>query len=143
MKWVLGTIALLVLGLLLQLSLLVYAMYVLLGILLLSRFFTRAWTEKIVVSRQVDGDVFEIGESTEVTVEVVSNGSVSVADQGSGVPDADRGHIFQRFWRRDRRRPGSAGLGLSIVARIAERHDATVSVGDRPGGAERHFCEPV
>src|SRR5947207_12253743 len=78
MKWILGTIALLILGLVLQLSLLVYAMYVLLGILLLSRFFTRVWTEKIFVSRQVEGDVFEIGESTEVTVEIENRGPLAV-----------------------------------------------------------------
>src|SRR6266576_301748 len=78
MKWILGTIALLILGLVLQLNLLVYAMYVLLGILLLSRFFTRAWGEKIVANRQVDGDVFEIGASTEVTVEVENRGVLTV-----------------------------------------------------------------
>ena len=78
MKWILGTIALLILGLTLQLNLLVYAMYVLLGILLLSRFFTRAWTEKILVTRQVEGDVFEIGESVEVTVEVENGGALTV-----------------------------------------------------------------
>ena len=70
MKWILGTLALLVAGLALKLSLLVYAMYVLLGILLLSRFFTRTWTEKIAVSRHCTGEVFEIGESAEVRVEV-------------------------------------------------------------------------
>ena len=78
MKWILGTLALLVAGLVFQLSLLVYAMYVLLGILLLSRFFTRAWTEKIVVTRSAGGDVFEIGESTEVTVEVTNRGVLTV-----------------------------------------------------------------
>ena len=51
MKWILGTLALLTMGLVFKLSLLVYAMYVLLGILLLSRFFTRTWTEKIVATR--------------------------------------------------------------------------------------------
>lgn len=40
MKWILGTLALLAIGLVLKLSLLVYAMYVLLGVLLLNRFFT-------------------------------------------------------------------------------------------------------
>ena len=53
MKWILGTLALLAIGLVLKLSLLVYAMYVLLGVLLLTRFFTRTWTEKIAASRQV------------------------------------------------------------------------------------------
>src|SRR6185312_12738006 len=78
MKWILGTIALLIVGLVLQLNLLVYAMYVLLGILLLSRFFTRTWTEKIVLTRQAEGDVFEIGQSVEVTLEVENRGALTV-----------------------------------------------------------------
>lgn len=78
MKWILGTIALLLAGLFLKLSLLVYAMYVLLGILLLSRFFTRTWTEKITVCRLYTGEKFEIGESIEVTVEVENRGSLSI-----------------------------------------------------------------
>ncbi len=43
MKWILLTIAILILGTLLRLSYLVYAMYALLGTLLLSRFFTQQW----------------------------------------------------------------------------------------------------
>src|SRR5580658_3390219 len=78
MKWILATLAWLAIGLVLKLSLLVYAMYVLLGILLLNRFFTRTWTERIVATRQAGGDVFEIGESTEVTVEIVNRGPLTV-----------------------------------------------------------------
>jgi uncharacterized protein (DUF58 family) len=78
MKWILGTLALLVLGLVLKLSLLVFAMYVLLGILLLSRFFTRTWTERIVVTRHSTGDIFEIGESAEVNVEIVNQGPLTI-----------------------------------------------------------------
>ena len=78
MKWILGTLALLVLGLVLKLSLLVYAMYVLLGILWLSRFFTRTWTEKIVASRHCTGEIFEIGEIAEVSVEVENHGSLTI-----------------------------------------------------------------
>jgi signal transduction histidine kinase len=59
---------------------------------------------------------------------------VRVKDRGAGVPEGERGQIFRRFWRRDRRRPGSAGLGLSIVARIAELHGARIGIADRPGG---------
>jgi signal transduction histidine kinase len=71
---------------------------------------------------------------TTVEVLVAPNGAISVSDRGPGVPVADREQIFRRFWRRDRRRQGSAGLGLSIVARIADLHSATVSVTDRAGG---------
>jgi uncharacterized protein (DUF58 family) len=78
MKWILGTLALLAIGLVLKLSLLVYAMYVLLGVLWLNRFFTRTWTEKVVVRRTVNGDTFEIGESTEMVVDIENQGPLSV-----------------------------------------------------------------
>ena len=55
-------------------------------------------------------------------------------DEGPGVPLAERPQVFRRFWRRDRRRPGSAGLGLSIVARIVERVSGTVDVSTPEGG---------
>ena len=42
-----------------------------------------------------------------------------------------------RFEVRDRKRPGSAGLGLSIVRRIVDAHDGRISVANRrTGGAE-------
>ena len=78
MKWILGTLALLTLGLVFKLGLLVYAMYVLLGILLLSRFFTRTWTEKIVATRHCTPGIFEIGEVAEVTVEIENQGPLSI-----------------------------------------------------------------
>jgi signal transduction histidine kinase len=72
------------------------------------------------------------------TVEFVvdPDGTVSVLDQGSGVAEEERQLIFRRFWRRDRRKPGSTGLGLSIVQRIVELHSATIAVENRkPNGA--------
>ena len=69
-----------------------------------------------------------------VELAVARDGTISVLDRGPGVPKALRDNIFKRFWRGDRRRSGSGGLGLAIVARIAEMHDARLSVGDRPGG---------
>ncbi len=72
------------------------------------------------------------------TVEFVvdANGTVSVLDHGPGIAEDERSLIFQRFWRRDRRKAGSTGLGLSIVQRIAELHSAVVSVENRrPTGA--------
>jgi signal transduction histidine kinase len=71
---------------------------------------------------------------TAVEIEVGPAGTVRVIDDGPGVPLAEREQIFRRFWRRDRRRAGGAGLGLSIVARIAEMHGAAVTVDDRSGG---------
>jgi len=68
-----------------------------------------------------------------IEVEVLKDG-VRVLDDGPGVPDADRESIFRRFWRRDRARGHSRGLGLAIVARVAEAHDGSVTVENRPEG---------
>jgi uncharacterized protein (DUF58 family) len=78
MKWILGTIALLALGLALQLNLLVYAMYVLLGVLMLSRFFTHSWVGGIDARRFGGDDVWEIGTETEIKVAVQNTGALSV-----------------------------------------------------------------
>jgi signal transduction histidine kinase len=72
------------------------------------------------------------------TVEFIvdQNGTVSVLDHGPGVAEDERNLIFQRFWRRDRSKAGSTGLGLSIVRRIAELHSATITLENRrPAGA--------
>jgi signal transduction histidine kinase len=75
-----------------------------------------------------------VGSTVEFIVE--SDGTVRILDHGPGIPDEERNLIFRRFWRRDRRKQGSTGLGLSIVQRIAELHAATVTVENRsPSGA--------
>jgi signal transduction histidine kinase len=71
---------------------------------------------------------------TTVEIVVADDGMVRVLDEGPGIKTDERELIFQRFWRRDRRRTGSAGLGLSIVQRIADAHGATVRVENRPTG---------
>ena len=72
------------------------------------------------------------GTTVEIVVE--SGGMVRVLDEGPGIKAEERELIFQRFWRRERRRTGNAGLGLSIVQRIADTHAATISVENRPTG---------
>ena len=73
-----------------------------------------------------------------VTVEVGEGGAVRVLDRGPGVPNEMKARLFERFWRGKRKERSAvgegAGLGLSIVARIAEEHGGAVTVEDRPGG---------
>ena len=60
---------------------------------------------------------------------------LEVADQGPGIPEADRQSVFDRFVRLEpsRTTPGN-GLGLSLVRAIARRHDGSVALKDgRPG----------
>ena len=61
---------------------------------------------------------------------------VSVADEGIGIPAAERSRIFERFYRVDRarsRHTGGTGLGLSIVRHVALNHGGDVNVTSREG----------
>jgi len=75
-----------------------------------------------------------VGSTVEFIVD--NDGTISILDSGPGISEEERSLIFQRFWRRDRRKPGSTGLGLSIVQRIVELHSASITVENRrPNGA--------
>lgn len=79
MKWIVGALLLLLVGALLSLGLLVYAMYVLLGVLLISRTLARQWVDHLSVQRSCDGAVFEIGDSIDVAVAVRNESHLPVA----------------------------------------------------------------
>src|SRR5262245_14734445 len=62
--------------------------------------------------------------------------TLSVEDQGEGIPAEHLPHVFDRFYKADASRAGvsgGSGLGLSIVKAIVERHGAQISVASRPG----------
>jgi signal transduction histidine kinase len=62
---------------------------------------------------------------------------LTVADDGSGVPAAERERIFERFVRLDDARArdeGGAGLGLAIARDVARRHGGTLTAGEAPSG---------
>ena len=60
--------------------------------------------------------------------------AVEVWDDGPGVPDAEKGKIFEPFWKNPRSK--GAGVGLAIVREMAALHDGSVSLRDNlPHGA--------
>jgi two-component system OmpR family sensor kinase len=80
-------------------------------------------------------------EGSKVTVSLEGDGAgavLTVHDDGPGVPGDIQPGVFERFTRAEhRRRPenhgGGAGLGLSIVAAVAEAHGGSVGLESRPG----------
>jgi two-component system sensor histidine kinase SenX3 len=74
-----------------------------------------------------------------VVVRVAGSGAAAtlvVADEGAGIPRADRDRVFERFYKADRARhrgQGGTGLGLSIVRHVVEAHGGTVRVESEEG----------
>jgi signal transduction histidine kinase len=69
---------------------------------------------------------------------------LTVDDDGPGVPIKDREEVFERFGRLEDGRSrdcGGAGLGLSVVKRIAERHGGSTRVTEGPLGGARFAIE--
>ncbi len=62
--------------------------------------------------------------------------SISVTDEGEGIPGEHLQRIFERFYRTDRARSreiGGTGLGLAIVKHLARLHGGEVAVKSAPG----------
>ena len=86
----------------------------------------------------LDNAILHTPENTQINVSLQSSGTQTefiVADNGPGIPDAYRQKVFQRFYRLEQSRttPGN-GLGLSIVAAIADLHEGTLSLFDNKPG---------
>ena len=78
------------------------------------------------------------GSTVQVSLRGTAEGvELTVADNGTGIPEEDLPRIFQRFYRVDKarsREAGGTGLGLSIVSDTVQRRGGTVEAANRPGG---------
>lgn len=83
-----------------------------------------------------------------ITITLDQKGSdvqLSIEDKGIGIPEPDLVHIFERFYTVDKarsRRHGGAGLGLSIVKTIIEKHHGTITAASKMGQGSKftiHF----
>jgi len=73
-KWFFGAILLLIVGIVFQLGLLMYAMYVFLGLLVVSRYLARQWTDNLVVTREANTSTAEIGDKVAIVVNLYNKG---------------------------------------------------------------------
>ncbi len=78
MLWWAGVILLLLVAVVFDLGLLAYAMYVLLAVMLVSRFLTRRWAESLAAKRETSKLAAEIGESVAVVVTLQNTGKLPI-----------------------------------------------------------------
>jgi signal transduction histidine kinase len=86
------------------------------------------------------------GVAPEIVVQALNSGDrilLTVADTGPGIPEADRGHVVERFVRleQSRSQPGS-GLGLSLASAVARLHGGELTLEDNHPGLKSVIALP-
>jgi two-component system sensor histidine kinase PrrB len=80
------------------------------------------------------------GGATKVRLDAVSSAEgvqIIIDDNGSGVPEAERTEVFERFARGSTASRSGSGLGLALVAQQAHVHGGTAALEDSPLGGAR------
>jgi heavy metal sensor kinase len=96
------------------------------------------WLERLLINL-LDNAIKFTGEGGRVVVSVSHDGDLArmdVVDTGIGMTPEVSAHVFERFYQADPSRsssPGGAGLGLSLVKWIVDRHHGRITVASRPG----------
>jgi two-component system OmpR family sensor kinase len=63
---------------------------------------------------------------------------VSIKDHGIGIPEVDRGRVFERYYRGNNTSGiGGSGVGLSLVKSIVELHRGAISLQSTEGEGSR------
>ncbi|WP_232502189.1 sensor histidine kinase [Azoarcus olearius] len=65
---------------------------------------------------------------------ILEDGAFSVVDSGAGIPESERLSIFQPFVRGGHSRGDGIGLGLSLVQRICQQQDWSITLAEAEGG---------
>lgn len=77
-----------------------------------------------------------VGSAVEIAVTTETAGArIAVRDQGPGIPEAERGKVFERFHRVAGTAEEGSGLGLAIVAAVVKAHEGSIELADPSHGA--------
>jgi signal transduction histidine kinase len=69
---------------------------------------------------------------------------IAVADTGEGIAPQDLPHVFERFWRAEKRLGSGTGLGLSVAQSLVEAQGGRIWVENTPGaGTTFQFTLPL
>ncbi len=86
-------------------------------------------------------------ENTAITIRVLTKTdsfTISVQDEGEGIPEEDIPHIFDRFYRVDKSRTratGGKGIGLAVAKEIVELHNGSILVTSQLGAGTNFIIE--
>ncbi|MGC2165763.1 MAG: ATP-binding protein [Gallionella sp.] len=86
---------------------------------------------RVLLRNLLDNSVRHTAPGTTVQVDITEDAttlSLSVSDDGPGIPEQERSKVSERFYRPLGTQSSGSGLGLSIVKRIAEVHHATMQI---------------
>jgi signal transduction histidine kinase len=87
----------------------------------------------------VENAIRHTPKGTRISLTLKSDEAV-VADNGSGIAPEQREKVFERFWRSEQSRTTQGnGLGLALVAAIAELHDTKIDLDDNHPGLRASF----
>jgi len=92
----------------------------------------------VLLSNLVDNAIRHTPQGGQVEVSLLSQDEcymLAVSDTGPGIPEHERLRVFDRFYRPPGQDSYGCGLGLAIVQRIAQLHQAEVEIHDRPAGS--------
>lgn len=99
------------------------------------------------VANLVDNAIKHGRAAGQVIVEVAESSdggaTVTVADDGPGIPTVEYTNVFKRFYRLERsRKTAGNGLGLSLVAAVARLHGAHIEMFDNLPGLKVRLLFP-
>ena len=97
---------------------------------------------RLMINNLIDNAIRYTAPNGNVDVHVrLENGapSIEVTDNGVGIPEIERGRIFDRFYRVEGIEPFGTGLGLAIVKTVVDQHDGEITIEDAAGGVGTCF----
>jgi signal transduction histidine kinase len=100
-----------------------------------------------VIANLVNNALRYIPENGRVWIDISSDGksaTLSVNDNGVGIPEKDMPFIFDRFWRKEKsrsRHTGGTGLGLAITKQLVEAQGGKISAQNLPGSGLKIIVE--
>jgi signal transduction histidine kinase len=93
----------------------------------------------------IDNAIFALGKNGTITVVTThdeKNVTVSIIDNGPGIPHNIISRIFEPFFTTKKVGEGT-GIGLDLVNRIVKNHNGEIKLNSEPGRTEFSICLPI